>query len=56
MVRIFVIALATVGAFLLLGHFFPGLRSVAFNLGTFGVTWLLMLTVAACGLSYKVTK
>lgn len=56
MVRFFVIALATAGAFLLVGHIFPSTRTIAFTLGTFGVTWLMILTMAAGGLSYKVTK
>ncbi len=56
MIRIIVIALATVGAFLLIGHFFPTTRTIAFNLGTFGVTWLMLLTLGASLTSYKVTK
>ncbi len=56
MIRLFVIVLATIGGFILLGHFFPSLRTTAFALGTFGVTWLMLLTIGVSGLAYKVTK
>ena len=54
--RAFVILAAIVGAALALAIFVPPLRTVAFEVGKVGVTWVMLCAAGTGVLAYKVTK
>lgn len=56
MIRLIVILLAILGASFLFGRIFPSLAHVAFMVGTWGITWLMLLAAGVGVLAYKVTK
>ncbi len=55
MVRFIVIVFAMLGAAYALGRIFPSLP-VAFCVGTFAVTWIMLGSVGVGAVAYKVTK
>lgn len=56
MIRLFVIVLACVGASYLIGRVWPTVGAVAFHVGGFGITWLMLVVTGIGVLAYRSTK
>jgi len=59
MIRFIVLTLVALGAGVAVGmvsHKVPVLGNVAFNVGSFGITWFLLAVCALVFVGYKATK
>jgi hypothetical protein len=53
--RFIVIVLATLAAGWILGRIFPGIAAVAFTVGGFSLTWLMLASIGFGVFAYKAT-
>lgn len=53
--KFIVVSLAVLGAFLLLPLIFPTLHHTAWQLGTFGLTWSMIVAAGVFGLGMKLS-
>lgn len=56
MFRGIVILAAVIGTAFLTSAFIPSMRHVAFNVSTWGITWVMLASLAMGVCAYKVTK
>lgn len=54
--RFIVIILATLAAGYFLGHIFPSIAHIAFVVGGFGITWMMLACAGFGVFAYKATE